>query len=328
MTPMSQLSRLDRYRTALRPGSVQPDSQLAALIIASGLGPFWHEETSAEAFKPARMAAVALYAAQIPALREIHEVLDAAGIAFAVFKGAANRELLYADPSLRLCYDLDLLVARADRHRAVEALQSVGFTAYPDANSISRELILSRNVVDIDLHWGVLRAGRLRYEPAEEILERRRKVNGLWMPSTADSVLLLLVHPAFAKHVSSTEMALHRVLDIAEWWRKYPVDLAALDAQLKKQGVRTAAWTVLEWVKLLLPEFACDTTAWQPLRLRRAWLRTWLRNDWPGRMNAWHALRLLAFSPFLHDTPSDAWRALQGWRFARRNRDADLAEFS
>lgn len=322
------MDRLDRYRTALRPtpGPVTPE--LAAFVSAQDLAPWWHAQTGNAAFKDARMATEALYGAQRAALVEITDRLDAAAVPFVTIKGSANRELLYANPAVRICADLDLLVSHADRQRAVATLRDAGFEPRPEPDSISRELVLRRGAVDVDLHWGVLREGRLRSEPAADIVARRRRHDGLWIPSPEDTAFLLLVHPAFAKHVAGREMALHRVLDIAEWWQQYPVDQATLDEQLQTQGVRTAAWAVLEWVKLLLPEFELDTGQWQPGAVRRAWLRTWLRHDWSARLSNWHALRLLTFSPFLHDTPADAWRALKGWRQARRARAEDLAAFN
>ncbi len=52
--------------------------------------------------------------------------LDAAGVRFAVLKGASVARTVYPDPSLRSFGDLDLLVATADYDRACELLQRLG----------------------------------------------------------------------------------------------------------------------------------------------------------------------------------------------------------
>ena len=325
---MTDMNRLDPYRKALQPTPVAPDPELATLIIETGLGPFWHDWTGDAAFRPIRLAAEAMYAMQRSASTEIDVALSEAGIESVFIKGVANRERLYPNPALRQCADLDLLVRRDDRFRATEALQKAGFEPRPDPASISRELVLSRGVVDIDLHWELLRQGRLRQDPSDELIARRQRVNGLWMPNPNDAAFLLLVHPAFAKNISVPDMGLHRVLDIVRWQQTEGFDLATLTPMLEGQGVKTAAWAVLRWVQLLNPDFMLAIDAWRPGRLRGVWLESWLEHDWSTRLVRLHALRLVGLSPFLHDTAMDALRAFNGWQQARRGRKEDLRAFA
>ena len=199
------MSRLDKYRSALL--AAFPDvskekllreldsngSEFALFIIDHGLGPQWHLRTEREEFHVSRLAAEALFLAQEHTLKDIDDVLDAAGVDYALIKGAANRLALYSNPAIRACHDLDLLVHPGDRVQAAAALADAGFVAELDSNSISRELMLTRGEVTIDLHWALLREGRLRHEPVKEMLSRRTRQGAIWTLCSEDALFTLLV---------------------------------------------------------------------------------------------------------------------------------------
>lgn len=339
------MGRLDDYRAALT--VVRPQAQAAELvraletggprfatfIVDHGLGPLWHARTGREEFRDSRRVAEALYLAQAHALQEIDALFERAGIEHAVIKGGANRLLLYDDPALRACHDLDLLVRPDDRVRAAAVLSAAGFRAVLEARAISRALMLCRGPINIDLHWGLLREGRLRRDPADEMVTRRRRVGGLWMPDAEHALFTLLVHPAFAKHLSGWDMGMHRVADILAWLRTQPCEREALHARLAQDGVRTAAWATLRWTQMLAPPeppAGLETlmAGLQPGALRRSWLEAWLEHDLSTRTAGMHWLRLLGFSPFLHDTLRDSARALAGRSRARQRSAADLEAFA
>jgi hypothetical protein len=297
------------------------------------LGPQWHLRTEREEFHDSRLVAEALFLAQEHALKDIDDVLEAASVDYALIKGAANRLAIYSNPAIRACHDLDLLVHPNDRVQAASALVAAGFAATPEANSISRELMLTRGDVTIDLHWALLREGRLRHEPVKEMLGRRTRQGATWTLSSADTVFTLLVHPAFAKHLAGWDMGLHRVMDIVEWLRTQDFNWQAVCSRLESNGARTAAWATLRWIELLsgqhaLPQLDPMMSDVRPGRLRRAWLNRWLKNDYPERLSDRHWIRLLGFTPFLHDTMRDAVRAFVGREKARRRVAADLAVFA
>lgn len=338
------MSRLDDYRTALlvaHPG-VTNDELVAALdaqsesfsafVVDHGLGPLWHERTGRDEFHESRMAAEALFLSQEHALREIGIALDAAEIAHVVIKGAANRLLLYQNPAIRACFDLDLLTRPEDRVKAALALAEIGYKAIPEAEGISRVLVLSRGSINIDLHWGLLREGRLRVDPAMEMLERRRRADEIWVLSGNDTLFTLLVHPAFAKHLAGWNMGLHRVVDLLEWVRLCDFDWSAVRRMLADKGVGTAAWATLRWTQLLAGKFAPASMEemlrdLRPGSTRAKWIDYWLRQNLPERTEARRWFRLLGFSAFLHDTLFDAVRAGAGRRRAQRRSRADLEAF-
>ena len=213
----------------------------------------------------------------------------------------------------------------------------MGFTTIPEALNISHELVLSKGAVDVDLHWELLREGRLRSDIAADMLSRRRRENGVWMLSAEDALFVLLVHPAFAKHLAGWGMGLHRVADIVDWLLSQSFDWQTALTALRENGVQTAAWATLQWVHLLtcrsgasprplvkLDKMLSDT---QPGRLRRMWLECWLCNDLSARLSGTHWARLVGFSLFLHDTPGDALSALTGRYRAHRKSSNDLETF-
>jgi len=339
------MSRLDKYRSAMLAAFPDVDDEqlacelgkqdehFAQFVIDHGLGPLWHGRTGREEFRASRLAAEALYMVQAQALAEIDDVLEKAGIEYAVIKGAATRPFLYANPAVRACHDIDLLVRPEDRVSAATALTSLGYLSLPEAKSISRELMLVRDDVTLDLHWELLREGRLRVDPTTEMLSRRYREEGMWLLANEDTLFLLLVHPAFAKYLAGWDMGLHRVADVILWLRTQKTDWPIVRSQLQRNGVCAAAWATLRWVELLADDRAPGVLSsmladLQPGRLKRAWLERWFINDLPARTADFHLLRLLGLSPFLHDSAADAIRAVAGRRRARRRVSADLDAFS
>jgi hypothetical protein len=339
------MSRLDDYRTALLAAhpDVAEERLVAALderpaeflrfVVDMGLGPLWRERTGRAEFHESRLQAEALYLAQERSLDEIGTALDAAGIEHVAIKGAAARLLLYDNPAVRASFDLDLLVRYADRLEAAETITRLGFRPFPEAKSISRELVLTRSGTDVDLHWGLLREGRLRKDPTADILARRRRVGDAWAPSSNDMLFILLVHPAFAKHLAGWGMGLHRVADLLALLRTQDFDLPSVLGLARDNGVSAAAWATLRWTQLLAephapPKLEILLADLEPPRLKRAWLDEWLCRDLSDRLAAFHGIRLLGFSWLLHDTLADALRAFRGQRRAARRSGEDLAAFA
>ncbi len=335
---------LDVYRQALLVAfpSVADAELTAALnkgkstfphfVIDHGLGPMWHQRTGDDRFQTSRRTAEVRYLAQTHALEEIDAALDSHGIDYVVIKGVANRSLLYENPAVRACHDIDLLVRPDQRVRAASAINAAGFRPRPNLKNIGHELEFRRDFVGVDLHWGLLREGRLRVDPTEDMLARRHKQNGIWMLDSNDAFYLLLVHPAFAKRIAGWEMGLHRVADIILWMQTHSFDPQAVCQRLTNHGVRTAAWATLLWVGLLADTYESSVikemqAALHPGRLRRAWLTYWLKSDLSQRMSNAHLASLIAFSLFLHDRPTDALRALAARYRGYRRQRADIQAF-
>lgn len=310
-------------------------------VVGQDLGPLWHHtlqshglleslpRETTEPLREARMAAAMGYLAQRAALERLDKLFEEAGIAWVAMKGSHVRECAYPDPALRPASDIDLLIAPADRRRAARVLIDAGYTVHAEPANISHEATFSLGFVDVDLHWHMLRPGRTRVDLTAELLARRQRVNGVWGLSDADTVFLMLTHPAFAKYVCSPNMGLARVADFFLWIRERPVAWPAVLGLLERAGLKTAAWTMLTWFRMLAPADAHATLdGWiesvRPGRLRVAYLRQWLARDLPTRWLDRPFLIQWGFTLPLHDRPGDVLHALAGLHEARRNRARDI----
>jgi hypothetical protein len=326
---------------ACRAALVDGGAHLLDRILAQDLGALWHHSLQSngllesmpaptiDALRQARMSAAVGYLAQRAALDRLDRLLEKAGIPYAIMKGAHVRECVYPDPALRPASDVDLLIAPADRQRAARVLLDAGYAVHPEPANISHEATFSHGAVDIDLHWHILRPGRTRIEITAELLARRQRTNGLWGLSDDDTLFLMLTHPAFAKYVCSPNMGLARVADFLLWTSKRPIDWPAVLQLLERAGLKTAAWTMLSWFRMLAPPDARATLGnWietvRPGRLRAAYLQQWLLHDLPGRWLDRPFLIQFGFTLPLHDRLGDALHALGGLRQARRNRQRDM----
>ena len=339
------MSRLNSYRSAMLAAFPELSndalhdeleaggSRLIRQIIDFGLGPLWHHRTGRREFHDTRMVAESLYLAQEQAIREFDQALTDAEVKYAVIKGAADRHVLYDNPALRACHDIDILVHHDVRVAVARKFIDLGYAAKADPNTIGHEIQLHKGPISIDLHWGLLREGRLRSSPIENMLLRRQRVHDFWALDTQDMLFLQLVHSAFTKHLAAWQTGLHRVLDVLRALKLETVDWNCVESLLSSNGVRTAAWATLHWVQLLsLPHSNQQLESLinnvEPGQLRRAWLSWWLSNDLSQRTECARSVRLIGFSQLLHDSPRDVARVISGRRQALRRSSGDASEFS
>lgn len=332
------LSGIEVDRT-LRSVNIRGAEAFASLLLWHKLAPIWdhiagreQQEIVCASFwnilREERFRVAALYMAQKAALIEIDQLLEAAGIAYASIKGAHVREIAYTDPSLRPATDIDLLILPDQRLSAVSSLLNAGFQIVVEKDNISHEVTLSRGKVDIDLHWDILRPGRTRHPLAGALLDRRVRVGDIWGLDPSDSFFVTLIHPAFTKYVTSPNAALITVVDLVLLLALGQVDWNAVVARLDDIGLKTAAWTMLSrLVMLIRPGSAMVPNevieALQPKFGRRWYLRQWLDKDLATRWFDRPMLAQLGLTLALHDHPADAWRAMRGWMASRVANSSD-----
>lgn len=334
------------HRAALAPLLLEPGAAIAAhcrtavaqqgeqafaeFISSQGMAPLWHEHLASvdddffsssfrEQMKAERFNATAAYLLQKHGLETLRRVLDERGIVHAVFKGAHFRELIYAQPGLRVASDIDLLVSPADRFAAASALREAGFEVIITPSSISHELTLAKGFLAIDLHWDIMRPGHTRVPLVDEFLQGRVDYKSHWGVSPEATLFLMLVHPVITKYCTSPMNSVIRVLDIVLWVEQMKPDWDKLAQLLERAGLKTAAWIMLEWMRLLTGKQAPEAFVWtiRPGPLRRRYLAAWIAGDYSTRLLEHLALLHLLYSLPCYDRPTDALRAVLAVFMAR-----------
>jgi hypothetical protein len=174
-----------------------------------------------------------------PQLQEIVAAFGGAGIETILLKGPLLAADYYSDPALRPFTDLDLLVRRRDRERAIEVLTKVGYAHGSPGRTLAFELdhapaayFVARggSRLPVDLHWecvGHPGGSRATELVADEVWGRARS-SPSWgaaarMLAPEDLLIYLAAH-----------FAIHHSLAGALW----QLDLALV---LKRQGA-TLDW--------------------------------------------------------------------------------------
>ena len=226
--------------------------------------------------------------------------LDEAGIAAIALKGVALSQLLYGDPTLRVCSDIDILVPWEKGFRAFEALQSVGYTCALTSSFFWR--LLLRHDIEypllreqegfqylVEIHWGVLWGGRSETKVMREIWREAR-------PARVLGISAYDLSPEWQLLVLAAHAARHQ-------WQglKWLVDLHdhCSSTKIDWQKANDIA-TRLGWQRILDVSFRiCHVffATSRPPNLSRDTLPTWLKlfpdTDPLSRRNAFFPTRLM-----------------------------------
>jgi len=303
------------------PATMVQDAALASVLRVQGLGPLWSDlAESRQVFVSeslrleliaTRRLATARYLLQRRTAARVSECLGSAGIQHAVFKGAAVRERLYAAPALRPASDIDVLVKPESRDLAVRALVREHYRLLGARATISHEANLSDRYSTIDLHWALFRPGRGRFELTPVLLETTHPLGPFCVLSEDANLLVMLVHPAFAKHVNGRCGRLIRAVDLDRMLRIVQPDWGWILSLIEAAGLSTAAWAVLYWQRLLMdtPVDPAVLRHLEPGRLKRRYLAYWIEHQLPARLAAIPGLVQGAFTLALHERPRDALSA-------------------
>ena len=186
-------------------------------------------------------------------LRDLVGAFGGAGIQTIVLNGPALATSYYPDPALRPFIDLDLLVRRADRQRALDTLFERGYTHETPGRSLEHVpaayLAPPRDsgLLPIDLHWecvGQSTAGRAAERAAEEIWSRAVAAPawGDAARTLASEELLIYLAANFAIHHTLTG-ALWQ-LDLALVLRRHrgTLDWDAVVARARRWGAASAVY--------------------------------------------------------------------------------------
>lgn len=302
--------------------SVVEKEQLVDFIQANGLGSLWYQllkkDGSAAVFSEKllkklegqSMAVVAMYLMQKYVLDQVAAIFQKESIVYAVFKGAHIREIIYSQPSVRPACDIDILIYPLDMTKAVKALVDSGFTLEVKQQNISHELTLVFRNVAIDLHWHILRPGRLRTSLTDEFLARQHDY-GTHIGFDAETTLfIMLVHPVFTKYSTTSLASLVRFVDLLQWVKHQDIDWDDLLSLLEKYGVRTAAWVTVVYLQEVTGESLPHAffQAIRPSRLKRYYLKGWIKSNRAESLYSYPLLIQLGFTIPAHDSIFDAIR--------------------
>jgi len=300
-----------------------PDNFLSFLQ-EQGLTPLWHGVLSTIHPLPARLEsmmeklhldrlnAVANYMMQKHTILKVHAAFTDAGITYAVFKGTQVRELVHAEPALRPASDIDILIDKNSREHAIQVLARIGMRKIVTPDNLSHECTFMDNTVQIDLHWHVLRPGRLSPGMTQILLNQPQWINGFYGLNDDATLFVMLIHPAFAKYVCSPYATLNRMIDLYFWMHQRPCNWDKIFAWARQAGVRTAVWATLYWLNLLTRDLALTDILrkFQPGALRHRYLGYWIDHNLPTRWIRHRQLLRFGFTLGLHDNIGGIMRFL------------------
>lgn len=270
-------------------------------------------------YEASRLRRVVLQLAQEGTLQTLTHALETAGIVHVIFKGAQLARTIYAERDLRPGVDIDVLVAPDDLPAAIDALQAVGIEPRGRTHALSHELDLTDGRSWIDLHWHLLRPGRMRREMVHDVLASRVREHDLWVPDDSWTLIILLFHPAITDALTGR---VNRAADLARWLLLRQADHGLVARRLHEFGLATAAWTTLAWTEGLVGRALATElgAALSPGRLRQAYLRRWIAADPAVLYQAHPNLVRGLFSLALQDSPTDLPRAVLHYGFTQLQR--------
>jgi hypothetical protein len=290
-----------------------------------GLAPLWCDMLTAHARNAGmcttlmeqlhqdKLNAVAMYMLQLHTLEKIHHLFAGAGIPYAVFKGAQVREIVYAEPALRPASDIDILIKGHARDHAIQVLTQAGMQASINPDNYSHECTFMDGNVAVDLHWHILRPGRIAPDISDELLNTPSMINGFYGMNNPATIFALLVHPAYTRYVCNPYATLIRIVDMVRLFRKLDFDWNQVIELLTRAHARTAAWSTLFWLNLLVESEPAKEimNRLAPPHIKRSYLEFWIRNNLPFKLESRKILMHFGFTLPLHDSINDALTAIK-----------------
>jgi Uncharacterised nucleotidyltransferase len=144
----------------------------------------------------------------------IATALEAAGVANVPLKGPLLARALHGDPGMRYSRDVDVLVAREDFGRAINALEPLGWRSEPGQPTDPVLHVTLQHIAglpDIELHW------RVHWYEAEfgarALARAERGPDGVRRLRAEDGLAALMLY-----HARDGFAGLRHPIDIAAWW--------------------------------------------------------------------------------------------------------------
>lgn len=284
------------------------------------------DPTFSEGLKLRAIDGIAREGVQRRSMQLVHDTLESANIPYAFFKGSATRLYLYDHPYQRPSADVDVLVSTYDRVKAIDVLIKAGLTPNLLEENLTHEITLMDGGTEIDLHWHVLRPGRLAGDLTTDLLDSRVLQGSLWCLSPHYGLLVQLVHPAYAKYVNAPWAKHIRLLDIERTLEHDDVDWDLLLRDLERLHAKTAAWSTLIWLQAVarteIPHQVLQRLA--PSKLKQSYLRRWILHGLVQQYYQRRLLMRLGLSLFLQDNLADAASAMRELWLSRSRTNQEI----
>jgi hypothetical protein len=207
-------------------------------------------------------------------LKNVLAAFDSAGIAALALKGPCLAERLYGAASLRTCYDLDLLVRRADFARSEQLLTDLGFVPNSTADDYHRPW--SRNHLNLEMHHNVENPHAFEFD-VDAAWDRAHPAEfhgaPAWLFSPADELLYLCLHA-----VRHRFERLYLMVDLGFAFRRLPTESVNKSAWRNPvlDNVFTLGWIMAARLDPQLPSLASAlVNAQEHARLERLADRLW-----------------------------------------------------
>ncbi len=244
------------------------------------------------------------YLQQKAAIQQFTKVLDNESIPHTIFKGAHTRELVYNNPATRPSCDIDVLIQEDRREEVIQLFIDLGYTLYAPEENLSHECSLNTANISVDLHWHILRPGRVPGELTNQFLANRRQHDDHWCCDHTANLFILLIHPVFSKYSHMTRYGLIRMVDLLNWFTTQQIDHQRLQLLLDQTGLRTAAWVTLTYLHFFTGDANIQKLAndLSPSPIKKTYLNLWLQSDLAARLIDYPMAVKLFFTLFAHDS--------------------------
>jgi hypothetical protein len=273
--------------------------QLGSHIITK----LWSAEQTKGLHDTCRQVAIH-YLQQKATILEITTILENHAIPHAIFKGAHTRELVYPKAASRPSSDIDILINENDKEAVISHFASQGFKLYSSAQNLTHQVSLVKGNAAIDLHWHILRPGRVAKTLTGTLLDNRMKYGDHWSLKNEENLFLLLIHPVFTEYSLATQSRLDLMLDLIYWLKTQEIEWEHILKLLKQTSLRTAAWITLSYLHILtgvtIPQNVMDDIT--PGRLKKWYLRKWIDTDLPAQYRTRPFIAKTGFTLFAHDS--------------------------
>lgn len=294
------------------------------ILVRNGLATIWADYVTnnkineyisdflIDELKRQKFTVAALLIKQNIIIKEINNVFEQENVNYLVFKGADLRNKIYDDPVLRPVSDIDFIVPSYLKEKAIKLLIKSGFKLNALQENVSHEVSLTKDCVTVDLHWYILRPGRIRYDLTQYLFDNKNYNKIYWGLNHQASLIVMLIHPALTKYLNSPVSMLIHTIDLHFLITKNNIRWDEIEEIINKAGAKKTAWCTLYWYKLLTNNCAIDKyiELFKPGYFSETYLRFWIDHGLIQKLWNTRILIKIFFSLAIQDNFTDRINAL------------------